>query len=71
MRTKLAPCAIIAKIEAMHDANQEKKKSDTQRVPVARCHSSCVDTIISLKVITVPFSLHGFSISSLGRFVNP
>lgn len=29
------------------------------------------DTIISLKVITVPFSLHGLSISSFGRFVNP
>ena len=29
------------------------------------------DIIASLKVIIIPFSIHGLSISPLGRFVNP
>ena len=51
---------------------RKRKKSDTQRVPVVRCHSPVFDIIGRLKVVTYnTVSLHGFSISPLGRFVNP
>ena len=50
---------------------RKRKKSDTQRVPVVRRHSPVFDIIGRLKVTYNTVSSHGFSISPLGRFVNP